>query len=530
MINANPFTDNKSSLEATTETADPVPQCGNGSRDRSVWYRFTAPYNTMVTADTLGSNYDTILSVFTRAAGVLAARACSDNVLNTQVSAVSLAVVAGTTYYFMVTSVSGSGGSTVFHFAAPVGGGGASIATRTFQSGSLLYLETTSEGNTTRLGLETQWGGTIVELSLNGTNFVNHSDPGREVQVALYDGNAQYDNCAGCSGVFGWDPVQGGDKYGHGSPVLAQALANDFIWIKTQPYHWNPDDKGGGPSQPVLGDVLYEQMVARVPGHAQALRVQYRLTHIGTDEHANAVQEFPAVYANLGYDTFAYYGGTSPWTNEPLTFTALPDLPDLGELYAPEQWGAYVDNNGVGLTVYVPGQYPYNYGGHNPGTSGPSGTGTNYYRPLTFFTLEPNMVLEGGFYVVAGAVTAARQVIYELRNSPVQDIFTPFGFLDVPAADSTVSGMTTVAGWSFDNAEVAQVEVFVDDTLAGAATYGIARPDVPAVIPHAPLNVGYEFMLDTTHYTNGPHVLKVKVTDTANNVAIFPQKTININN
>jgi len=56
---------------------------------------------------------------------------------------------------------------------------------------------------------ETIWGGSIVEVSLNGTNFVNEHDTGREVQAAQYDGSAQYDNCAGCTGSFGWNPVQG---------------------------------------------------------------------------------------------------------------------------------------------------------------------------------------------------------------------------------------------------------------------------------------------------------------------------------
>jgi len=68
---------------------------------------------------------------------------------------------------------------------------------------------TTTSQHTIRIGLETAWGGSIVEVSLNGTNFVNAHDTGREVQPAFYDGNAQYDPCAGCTGVFGWDPVLG---------------------------------------------------------------------------------------------------------------------------------------------------------------------------------------------------------------------------------------------------------------------------------------------------------------------------------
>src|SRR5262245_55980236 len=42
-----------------------------------------------------------------------------------------------------------------------------------------------------RLGVEPRCGGTLVELSVAGHNLVNNSDcTGRQVQAALYDGNA----------------------------------------------------------------------------------------------------------------------------------------------------------------------------------------------------------------------------------------------------------------------------------------------------------------------------------------------------
>jgi hypothetical protein len=56
---------------------------------------------------------------------------------------------------------------------------------RTYQDGSVLYLESSSGGDTARIGLETNWGGSVVELSHDGTNFVNAHDTGREVQPAF---------------------------------------------------------------------------------------------------------------------------------------------------------------------------------------------------------------------------------------------------------------------------------------------------------------------------------------------------------
>jgi hypothetical protein len=122
------------------------------------------------------------------------------------------------------------------------------------------------------------------------------------VQVALYDGSQEYDSCAGCTGVFGWDPVQGGDRWGHGSPVIQQDFSSGSLYVKVQPVQWYPDDKGGGQSQAVPADMYFEQWIYPIMQSAAGFRVHYKLTHFGGDTHSNANQEFPAVYVNLGFD------------------------------------------------------------------------------------------------------------------------------------------------------------------------------------------------------------------------------------
>ena len=94
-----------------------------GGIENSVWYTFTTSSATPITADTLTSDYDTILSVWTGTPGslVAVAGACNDNagagatrVLQSQVS---FSATASTTYYFMVSSVLGDGGTTNFHLS-----------------------------------------------------------------------------------------------------------------------------------------------------------------------------------------------------------------------------------------------------------------------------------------------------------------------------------------------------------------------------------------------------------------------------
>src|SRR5262249_9672807 len=114
---------------------------------------------------------------------------------------------------------------------------------RTYQVGSVLYLESGTATDTSRIGLETAWGGSIVEVSVNGTNYVNANGTGRELQPAFYDSNAQYDNCAGCTLNWGWNPVLAGDGYNHGSATISQTITAQSLYTQAQPLQWIPDGK-----------------------------------------------------------------------------------------------------------------------------------------------------------------------------------------------------------------------------------------------------------------------------------------------
>lgn len=445
--------------------------------------------------------------------------------------AVSFSVPADAPTGVFPLSVSGSAGSNshtsqILLTSEPV------VSVHTYQSGSMLYLESDSGTDVARIGLNTLWGGSIVEVSLNGTNFVNEDGTGREVQAAQWDGAAQYDNCAGCTGVFGWNPVQAGDKWNNGSPVLAQTIDANSIYVKAQPLQWNPDDKGGGPSTPILGDTYVEQTISAVTNHAFSFKVHYKVTHSGTDQHANTLQEFPAVYVNLGYDQFLTDMSTNPWTNSVLAPVTMPFLPTFGPtLYSSEHWGALVDASGNGLAVFVPGMSNYVGGFAAAGDSGPFGFGTNYFNPHTNFSFGPNSILEGDVYLVAGDVTHARQVIYDLHNNiPTVDISTPLVTLDTPVSNQQLSGTFRMAGWAFDETAVARVDVYIDRTLVGTATYGIPRPDVAQDWPNAPANVGFTFSLNTALFSNGNHTVQIRATDTNGNVAVLPDVPVTIQN
>jgi hypothetical protein len=76
------------------------------TRRQTVWFAFTPTQNIRLEANTFGSNYDTTLSVYTGTRGALRQIACNDDSNGTLQSRVRFDAVAGTTYFFMVSSFS----------------------------------------------------------------------------------------------------------------------------------------------------------------------------------------------------------------------------------------------------------------------------------------------------------------------------------------------------------------------------------------------------------------------------------------
>jgi hypothetical protein len=132
IIGASPFTTTEDSSGATVNTGgmiDPLPPCvaGQGAASNgvanSVWFKATAAANaTTIEADTIGSAYDTILSVWSGTLGNLVNVACNDDIVLgvNRVSQVFFSATPGTTYFFMVSSFEGDGGKTVFNLSGSV--------------------------------------------------------------------------------------------------------------------------------------------------------------------------------------------------------------------------------------------------------------------------------------------------------------------------------------------------------------------------------------------------------------------------
>jgi hypothetical protein len=72
-----PVTDRVNTTEATVVPSDPTTTCFGPTA--TVWYTFTAHETTRVQLDTVGSDYDTTLAVFTGTPGQLSEVTCNDD-------------------------------------------------------------------------------------------------------------------------------------------------------------------------------------------------------------------------------------------------------------------------------------------------------------------------------------------------------------------------------------------------------------------------------------------------------------------
>ncbi|MGC9399078.1 MAG: Calx-beta domain-containing protein [Anaerolineae bacterium] len=121
VINTTPYTNLQDTSNATTAWDDPILTCGWREPDdhsHSVWYTFTPPTNGALHVDTAGSDYDTVLAVWSGARGSLTEIACNDDVSYPGppidlTSAVNHLVTAGTPYYIEIVAYDNTAGGNL---------------------------------------------------------------------------------------------------------------------------------------------------------------------------------------------------------------------------------------------------------------------------------------------------------------------------------------------------------------------------------------------------------------------------------
>jgi len=122
IVGATPYEDSILTFAATSGTEDSS-LCGCTLNGRSVWYRYNAPVNATLTVSTAGSNYDTVVDVFSGTCGSKQELDCSDDgAFPSHTSSLTMAACGGTAYLFEVTAYCATGsGSLNLHVSTTPG-------------------------------------------------------------------------------------------------------------------------------------------------------------------------------------------------------------------------------------------------------------------------------------------------------------------------------------------------------------------------------------------------------------------------
>ncbi len=121
VISSLPYQDELDTKNATSAADDPA-SCAGNQAQKTVWYSITPSVDTVYGIDTLASDYDTVVSVFTGACGSLTPVTCNDNFENAgnspTRSLLTFAATAGVSYLIEVSG-KGSGGILKFRLGHP---------------------------------------------------------------------------------------------------------------------------------------------------------------------------------------------------------------------------------------------------------------------------------------------------------------------------------------------------------------------------------------------------------------------------
>jgi hypothetical protein len=113
-----------------------------------------------------------------------------------------------------------------------------------------------------------------------------------------------------------------------------------------------------------------------------------------------------------------------------------------------------------------------------------------------------------------------------------QQTFT--GDVDSPDPEKTHSGLVLVRGWVLDMNQVSKIELLVDDQYQHDALMFLPRIDVVEALPDWPgihnSRPGFVTGFLASRFSNGPHTVEIRTTNSQGQVNYLGRRTININN
>ncbi len=269
-----------------------------------------------------------------------------------------------------------------------------------------------------RLGVNLDAGGAIAWLSKSGSddNVVNNWDYGRQIQMSYYSGPIPFISDGKEPKPhwrdLGWNPIQTGDDFLHGSPVLDYRNDGHELYVKCRPMQWPLDN--------VPGECTYECWISLEGPTAQ---VRSRINNDRSDhtQYPARRQELPAVYVNGPFCRLISYTGERPFTDGKLTrIEKRADEPGPWTSWrATECWSAAMRDDGFGLGVWHPGCIDFSGGfAGQLGVGGTHDDPTGYLCPGFEEIIDHNITHEYHYVLILGQLDEIRRYVVDHAARP----------------------------------------------------------------------------------------------------------------
>lgn len=248
-----------------------------------------------------------------------------------------------------------------------------------------------------RLGITLEMGGAVSSLHdadapAGYTNLLNRCDPGRLIQQSYYGCHTPpYEMGEFMGNPWPYNPVQGGDKGGNQSRIIAFTRQENEIYIKAQPYDWGH-----------VGHITPSYMENRYTFLENGLiRVDNRFTDFSGLPHPPRHQELPAFYVVSALDVFTWETGGVRYSRDDMIFWPLAK--DQNFPVREDAWCAWHDRSGYGVGLAVPGAEQFYAGRHEyNGSADPHNAATNYVAPLKTVGLQSYVPLTYSYLLAVG--------------------------------------------------------------------------------------------------------------------------------
>lgn len=300
-------------------------------------------------------------------------------------------------------------------------------------------------GYSLSLGTNSVMAGAITSLKINGSETVNTSDHGREIQYAFQIG----------SGGEGNNPTEAGGSGGYSSKFIEGCASGNTIYTKSQMAYWLPYN--GQTISPYILSKIVTIGANGIPN----------LIHFVARIHAPVTSDTLYVEAPTGYHN-ASFTGISTFTPGPNTLQLVPPTSYVHNLYnvfdnaystGPNQL-LVVANDRNSFVPYMPGSASgYFWGLSVAGSTSKWSMGAQIPNP------QPGDYYIESYLLVSPNQSVASDIVHLLSAIPLST--SPIGFLD----SATCSAASGWAGDSDSKNTSIDVHFYADGATGAGGTF-----------------------------------------------------------